>query len=102
MRIEIDGFAGDVEIYLDVSDIVRFQEELNRMNENVAGVAEIKTLENQFYLSLEMDNLGHVEASGFLCDGERSNKLSFEFSFDQTFLARTIPEIDAALRELAT
>jgi hypothetical protein len=95
--IDIDGFTGDVEIYMDISDMVRFKTELEPMYKNVAGKAEFKTIEDQLYIRLEMDNLGHVQVSGFLSDSHAENKLSFDFSFDQTILLRTISEIDGAL-----
>ena len=100
VQINIDGFSGDVEIYMDTSDMARFKDELETMYNLVAGVSEFKTTENQLYIRLEMDNLGHVQASGFLVDNTATNRLTFGFTYDQTLLWHTISEIDEALFEL--
>jgi hypothetical protein len=101
VHVELDSFSADIEIYLDISDVVRFHSELELIYRNLTGVAEFKTLENQLYLHLEMDSLGHVKVSGFISDSDKSNQLTFEFALDQTLLSRTITEIKSALRELA-
>lgn len=100
VQINVVGFSGDMEIYMDVDDMVRFKAELEPMYKNVAGVAEFKTMEDQVYIKLEVDNLGHVEASGYLKDLLGENKLTFEFSYDQTLLLHTISEIDELLSNL--
>jgi len=65
-------------------------------------VAEFKTIEDQLYIRIETDRLGHVQAKGFLLDDLASgNKLEFEINYDQTLLWHTISEIDEALFELS-
>ncbi|HZI85319.1 MAG TPA: hypothetical protein VFD48_00685 [Pyrinomonadaceae bacterium] len=68
---------------------------------NVAGVAEFKTLEDQLFIKIEVDKLGHVQASGYIVDDfVAGNKLDFNIQYDQTLLWHTISEINKALFEL--
>ena len=84
-----------------VSDVIRFKEQLEPVYRNLEGVAEFKTIEDQLAIKIEVDKLGHVEASGFFIDDFASgNKLNFNISYDQTLLWHTISEIDEALVEL--
>ena len=102
VQIDVGGFTGDVQIYMCVSDMTRFKQELEPVYKNLAGVAEFKTLEDQLYIRIESDNLGHIQATGFLKDDVAfENKLSFEIRYDQTLLWHTISEIDDALFELS-
>jgi hypothetical protein len=69
---------------------------------NLNGVAEFKTIENQLYIRVESDKLGHIAATGFLTsDFALDNKLTFDIHYDQTLLWHTISEIDEALFELS-
>src|SRR4029078_4539989 len=101
VRVEVGAFRGDLEIYLCVSDMIRFKEQLEPVYQNLKGVAEFKTIEDQLAIRVEVDRLGHVQASGYLLDDfVCGNKLYFNIAYDQTLLWHTISEIDEALWEL--
>ena len=100
-HVEVGAFNGDLEIRIDVSDMTRFHDELEVVYRNVAGVAEFKAIEDQLYINIEVDKLGHVQASGYMIDDSvAGNKLNFNIQFDQTLLWHTISEIDEALFQL--
>jgi hypothetical protein len=102
IQIKVGGFKGEVEIYMCVSDMIMFKEQLEPLYQNLNGVAEFKTIEGQLYIRIEVNKLGHVQVNGYLLDDLVSdNKLSFEIRYDQTLLWHTISEIDAALFELS-
>ena len=102
VQIEVGGFKGAVEIYMCVSDMISFKEQLEPVYQTLQGVAEFKTIEGQLYIRIEADKLGHVQASGYLLDELASgNKLDFEIQYDQTLLWHTLAEIDEAIFELA-
>src|SRR5689334_5098574 len=63
VRIDVGAFKGELEITLCVSDIIRFKEQLEPVYKNLKGVAEFKTIEDQLAIRIEVDQLGHVEAS---------------------------------------
>ena len=102
VQIDVGGFTGDVQIYMCLSDMIRFKQELEPVYANLNGVAEFKTIENQLYIRVESDKLGHIAATGFLTsDFALDNKLTFDIHYDQTLLWHTISEIDEALFELS-
>ncbi len=85
-----------------VSDMIGFRKQLMPVYRNLKGIAEFQTIEGQLYFRIELDRLGHVQASGYLIDDlAGDNKLSFKTHFDQTQLRHTISEIDVALSELS-
>jgi hypothetical protein len=101
VQVEVGAFKGELEIYIGVSDMIRFKEQLEPVYRNLEGVAEFKTIEDQLAIKIEVDKLGHVRASGFILDDFVSgNRLNFNISYDQTLLWHTISEIDEALLEL--
>jgi len=96
------GFTGDVEIYICVSDIVRFRQELEPVYNDLRGVAEFKTLEDRLYIRIESDALGHITATGYLKgDFVLDAELRFDLRFDQTLLFHTLSETADALFELS-
>ena len=102
VQIDVGAFKGQVEISLCLSDMIRFKEQLAHVYENLDGVAEFKTIEDQLAIRIEVNKLGHVQASGHLLDDfVNGNKLDFNISYDQTLLWHTISEIDDALFELS-
>ena len=60
VQINVGAFSGEIEIYLCVSDMIRFKEQLEPVYEKLEGVAEFKTIEDQLSIRIEVDNLGHV------------------------------------------
>jgi hypothetical protein len=102
VRVDVGGLSGDVEIYICLSDIIRFKEQLEPVYRNLSGAAEFTTIEGQLYFRIEVNHLGHVRTTGYLLDDvTTSNRLSFDIYSDQTMLRRTISEIDEALLELS-
>ena len=101
VQVEVGAFKGELEVYICVSDMIRFKEQLEPVYRDLQGVAEFKTIEGQLAIRIEVDKLGHVQASGFVLDDfDSGNKLHFNISYDQTLLWHTISEIDEALFEL--
>jgi hypothetical protein len=101
VRINVGGFVGDVSMSLLFSELIRFKEELEPLYRTLRGKAELKTIEGQLHVVVEVDKLGHVKASGELLDAAGiGNALRFEIRFDQTLLWHTVSELDEALCEI--
>lgn len=101
VQVEVGAFKGELQLFICVSDMIRFKEELEVVYNAVAGVAEFKTIEEQIYIHIEVNKLGHVQASGYIIDDfVAGNRLNFNIQYDQTLLWHTISEIDEALVEL--
>jgi len=101
VQVDVGGFKGNVGISIGLSDIIRFKDQLEPVYRDLKGIAEFTTMEGQLYIRIEMDSLGHVQASGYLLDDFIGNKLSFNIQYDQTLLGHTISEIDEMLFEVS-
>ena len=102
VHIEVGAFKGDNQISICLSDVIRFKDQLEPVYRNLKGFAEFKTIEDQLYIRIDLDDLGHVQASGYLIDDfVLGNKLNFNIQYDQTLLWHTISEIDEMLFELS-
>lgn len=89
------GFHGDVSASIRTDELQRFLEELCRLYKTLQGIAEFKTLEHQLSLRLIPDTTGHIELCGELADRYlQKNRLKFVLSFDQTYLAKSIQELE--------
>ncbi len=96
--IQAGAFSGSFDLMIDRGDMVRFKDELEPAYNELKGIAEFKTLEDQIYVKVEVDQMGHVKASGYVKDDAGfGNRLEFGFTYDQTLLWHTISEIDEAL-----
>jgi len=101
VRMNVGGFAGEVSMSLLFSELVRFKEELEPLYRTLLGKAELRTIEGQLHIVVEVDKLGHVKVKGELLDAAGvGNELRFEMCFDQTLLFHTISELDEALFEI--
>jgi len=101
VKFNLGAFNGELEISLCFSDMIRFKDELESVHEKLEGVADFKTIEDQLAIRIEVNKLGHVQASGHILDDFVSgNKLYFNICYDQTLLWHTVSEIDEALFEL--
>src|SRR5882724_9758630 len=102
VQVWAGGFTGDVQICICLSDIVRFRQELEPVYNDLRGAAEFKTIENQLYIRVESDALGHITATGYLkSDFVLGDELKFDLRFDQTLLFHTLSETADALFELS-
>jgi hypothetical protein len=68
VRVNVGAFKGELEIYVCVSDMIRFKQQLEPVYQNVEGFAEFKTIEDQLFIRIEVDKLGHVQGSGYIID----------------------------------
>src|SRR4051812_42855804 len=102
-RIQVwaGGFTGDVQVFICLGDIVRFRQELEAVYNDARGIAQFKTLEDQLYIRVECDALGHIAATGYLKDDlAGGGELKFDLRYDQTLLWHTLSETADVLFEL--
>jgi hypothetical protein len=96
--IDVGGFHGDTTIMITLTDMARFAQQVRSLYDTLKGEAEFRTIEDQIYIKLTTDGLGHITASGYLADqAGMGNRLSFKIEFDQTVLQKTLAELDSAV-----
>ncbi len=86
VKVESNGFAGAGEMDVGSHDLDGFIRDVLQMNKYLRGKARIEEpYGNHCFIALEIDKLGHVTVSGRLIG--LTQKLEYENSFDQTYLA---------------
>lgn len=87
VELSSGGFRASFQIWLKVSDLVRFREHLTRLYDQLVGSVEFSTPEDQLRLRLVGDGRGHLVLNGTALDRPASsNRLDFRFEIDQTDL----------------
>jgi hypothetical protein len=100
-HVAVGGFQGSTDLTIMASDMKRFHAAVESMYRRLKGEAEFTTLEDQLYIKVTVDALGHVQATGYLKDDASfGNRLCFQIAFDQSLLGRTVRELEQALAEL--
>jgi hypothetical protein len=101
VEISVGGFHGKADLTLTLTDIKKFKEEIDIVYDELVGVAELDTIEDQIKIKMEGDGLGHIKLTGYLKDNVSfGNKLSFEINFDQTFLRGSISGLNTVLKQI--
>ena len=86
VKVESNGFAGTMEMEVGSGELDGFIRDVLNMNKDLKGRAGImEPYGDHCFMALEIDKSGHVMVTGML--RVSAQKLEFENSFDQTYLA---------------
>ena len=100
-HVAVEAFRADIPMLILATDLRRFREALLPVYRDLDGIAEFTTIEDQLYLKVEIDRVGHVQVTGYVKDDASfGNRLTFELQFDQTMLRGTLSELSHALSVL--
>jgi hypothetical protein len=95
-RVEVPGFFGDFEAWLQGCDIGRFKRELEAMYATIRGTATLASNEAEILIVLTAQNLGQIGGSYKLQSEYREGGptlLSGSFEMDQTYLPSLIRSV---------
>lgn len=96
--IAVHGFRGSLWPSLEVCDLEHFLAQLSELHNSVKGSAKLRPIEEQFVLSIEADETGHMLLSGTAWSRATfGNRLEFELELDQTFLNEPISQLCSVL-----
>ena len=96
--VVVGGFRGNVEGNLRREEFVGFRDQIRRIYASLSGQAEFHTMEDWIGIRMEIQRTGHIKCDCFLMDYPgMGNRLTFQLSFDQTYLPALLDEIDAVL-----
>jgi hypothetical protein len=96
-KVTVKGGAFTGQFFADFTtiDFEIFKRGIKNLDNDFTGKAKFETLEGQLTLNIEGDGIGHFEIKCFAEDRPgNGSRLSFNFTFDQTALARLINELD--------
>ena len=100
VSISAGRFSGQFRASLLLRELISFLSQLEVLNRDLKGEAEISTIEDQVHLKLSMDHSGHYTGSGYVMDeAGTGNKLIYTICGDQTEFPITIRELSQAIEK---
>ncbi|KRH99694.1 hypothetical protein [Curvibacter sp. PAE-UM] len=103
--VQVPGFDGEIEAWLQTDDLSRFAAELRALDENVGqpGSARLASAEPDIELVISTQRLGAISGR-YRLESERREGvptvLSGAFDADQSFLPGMVDDVKALLSEL--
>jgi len=98
IEVSAGGFSGSAKATIQAAELVSFSEQLHSFYDTLSGTAEFSTLEDQLHLTFTGNRKGGIRLEGTVSDAPGiGNTLSFSFEFDQTYLQRSLRELEAVL-----
>jgi len=95
-------WSGNLRAEFTAGELRRFGLEIERLYEELDGMAELRTMESVLEMRFEGDGCGHILVNGTACDRLGSGtRLVFEFELDQTQLpsiAKALIQADPEVR----
>ena len=99
VKLDIEKFTANFSASFTTSDFVSFYNDLNRIMLDFIGSASFVTDEEKLYLNIEIGKTGRACVKGLAqIHGKPKAALSFSFDTDQSFINKTIHELNAALQ----
>ena len=96
LEIQSGDFHVKSNLYTSTGEIFEFSQQLKSCNEKLKGTSKYISYEGNLELIAEYDNAGHVNVKGeFSAQNQFGNKLTFEFSSDQTFISIALKDLEA-------
>ncbi len=98
IKVEIPGYLANFPASLRTDELSDFVQQLNLMNRDLKGKADLDNMDSYIHFECEMDHFGKIKWTGQTCfPAGYGAVLKFEFHSDQSYLERLIKELDAIL-----
>ncbi|CAH1191241.1 conserved hypothetical protein [Candidatus Nitrotoga sp. BS] len=98
VSLAVGGFRGRFQASFLTAEITEFRDQLVALNKSLKGEAKLVTIETQLLLSLTGNGRGGISLKGEAWDQPGvGNQLAFGLNLDQTHLANTLQQLDAAI-----
>lgn len=89
------GFRGRFDASFQIAEILGFRDQLDSLYRTLKGEAKLITMETQLTLTLTGNGRGGVSVKGEAWDQPGiGNRLEFTFEIDQTYLGKTLGELN--------
>lgn len=100
IQAEVRGFKADFTDQVHLGDIVRFYEEVLKLNASLTGKATLAMMEEYLVVTGTLDTRGSLDWSVLLLHPvKRDIQLQFEFGADQSYLPDLIQQLEDVLIE---
>jgi hypothetical protein len=100
VAVNLGCFTGDYPTAFETSDFVRFRDGLKTVLSATSGSASFLTCEEALSCTIEMKKNGTARIKGVAqAHGHTTSVLSFSFESDQSFLAKTLRELESVAEQ---
>jgi hypothetical protein len=102
VRAEMRASGALIEVegpILHIPELVRFRDELSKLNASLSRSAELRPLEPGLHLTLTAQSLGHISADLSITPDQLTQRHTFEFGIDQSYLPALLDSLDQLLSE---
>ena len=94
VRVQTGSYSATESISILTWDLTSFLKQLEKLHDKLKGAATFDTLEGQIKLELKGDGRGQISLVGQISNPHpHASTLTFQFGFDQTFLAESIAQL---------
>lgn len=100
VSVETGGYAGKAEAVLHAEELARFERQLARLHDVLAGTARLTSIHGWAEILCSGDGTGGLEVSGVVRDqpvAGKGNELHFRLGLDQSYLPSAIASLGEAL-----
>jgi len=99
VRVRVGAFTGKFGASLLTFELAKLLADLKRLHSDLQGKVTFKPLEEQLVVAFSCDSLGHIQMDGSAMDEAGvGHELKFRMSFDQTYLAQSLQQLEEVLR----
>jgi hypothetical protein len=102
VRAEMRASGALVEVegpILHIPELVRFRDELSKLNDTLSGSAELRPMEPELHLTMTAQRLGQISVDLSITPDHLSQRHTFEFGVDQSYLPALLSSLDRLLLE---
>jgi hypothetical protein len=92
LKIKSGNFQVTSTLYTSTGELYELFQQLKECNNKLAGIAKYRSYEGNLEFSATYDTMGHINIKGEF--SEQNNDLKFEFLSDQTFITKTIQDLE--------
>src|SRR6266404_3495219 len=103
VSLAVGGFHGRFRASFLTAELMGFRDQIAALYKSLKGEAKLVTMETQLCLSLTGNGRGGISLKGEAWDQPGiGNRLEFGLELDQTHLATTLQELNAAIERFPT
>jgi hypothetical protein len=95
VELRVGQFSARFPLTIRADEVLGFFREAKQLHQQLSGTATFVTMEEQLYLHLEGDGIGHIAVTGNAQDvAGTGNRLDFKMYLDQTYLWSLVSDLE--------
>ncbi len=98
IELKIDGYHVKSIFCTSTGELYNFYESLKEANKSLSGKLDYSSYEGNLNLTLTYNDIGQINISGIYIESHHlENQLKFEFESDQSFIAKSLLDLESII-----